>query len=50
MISILVLYFSQESIDMYLSAKSETGDERAASEGAELKIIEQWLPSLAGKG
>jgi hypothetical protein len=34
---------------MYLSAKSETGNERAASEAAELKIIEQWLPSFAGK-
>ena len=37
----------QESIDMYKSANSETGDERAAKEAAELTIIEQWLPKLA---
>ena len=34
----------QESIDMYTEAGA---DDRAASESAELKVIEKWLPSLA---
>ena len=34
----------QESIDMYTEAGA---DDRAASEKAELQVIERWLPSLA---